>query len=95
MEACHNNGIRDDSRLQNLRWDTRKSNHADKKMHGTWQGGEASGTAKLTEESVLQVYSDDRSLQAIAHDYGVSKTTIHAIKSGQNWSWLTGAGTNG
>lgn len=40
MEACHNNGNRHDARLHNLRWDTRKNNHADKKRHGTWQGGD-------------------------------------------------------
>ena len=29
-DACHYNGIRTDNRLINLRWDTRKSNHADR-----------------------------------------------------------------
>jgi hypothetical protein len=37
MEACHNNGIRDDNRLENLRWDTRVNNHADKHKHGTYE----------------------------------------------------------
>lgn len=35
MEACHGNGIRDDNRVENLRWDTRSNNHADKLAHGT------------------------------------------------------------
>lgn len=35
MEACHNNGIRDDNRLGNLRWDTRKNNQRDRIKHGT------------------------------------------------------------
>src|SRR5262249_16947286 len=29
MEVCHENGIRTDNRLANLRWGTRKSNHLD------------------------------------------------------------------
>lgn len=35
MEACHGNGVRDDNRLENLRWDTRKANVADMLNHGT------------------------------------------------------------
>lgn len=34
-EACHNNGIRTDSRLENLRWDTSSENNLDKRAHGT------------------------------------------------------------
>lgn len=34
-QGCHNNGIRTDNRLCNLRWDTVKNNHADKVLHGT------------------------------------------------------------
>src|SRR5688500_9997592 len=48
MEGCHNNGNRADARLDNLRWDTRKNNHADKKLHGTWQAGEKHPRAVLT-----------------------------------------------
>ena len=35
FEACHNNGIRNDARLSNLRWDTRSANQSDKRTHGT------------------------------------------------------------
>ncbi len=32
-EACHNNGIRTDNRLSELRWDTREANRADRARH--------------------------------------------------------------
>lgn len=35
MEACHNNGIPNDNRLTNLRWDTRLANMLDRITHGT------------------------------------------------------------
>lgn len=35
MEGCHNNGIRDDARLVNLRWDTHSANEYDRRRHGT------------------------------------------------------------
>jgi hypothetical protein len=35
MQCCHANGIRDDNRLDNLRWDTRSANEQDKIRHGT------------------------------------------------------------
>lgn len=40
MEACHNNGVRSDSRLANLRWDTRANNKADELVHGTRASGD-------------------------------------------------------
>lgn len=37
MQCCHNNGIPDDNRLINLRWDTPKNNIHDRRFHGTYQ----------------------------------------------------------
>lgn len=34
QEGCHNNGIPDDNRLLNLRWDTRQANTQDAISHG-------------------------------------------------------------
>ena len=34
MEACHNNDVRQDNRLENLRWDTRSANHIDAVSNG-------------------------------------------------------------
>lgn len=34
MQACHNNGVPDDNRLENLRWDTPSANSYDRVKHG-------------------------------------------------------------
>lgn len=70
LEACHDNGINCDNRLENLRWDTHKSNVADRERHGTilrgdkhpnrirpekLARGECHPRAKLTEEKVREI----------------------------------------
>lgn len=91
MEACHNNGVRTDCRLENLRWDTRKNNHTDKWLHGTQQAGSQGGAAILNESQVLEIKqrlaNGDRG-RYIAADFGVDETTIAAIKSGKNWGHI-------
>lgn len=42
-DACHNNGVRTDNRMENLRWATRKDNEADKIKHGTQAIGDRNG----------------------------------------------------
>lgn len=38
MEGCHNNGVPDDNRVENLRWGTRSENSLDMVRHGDhWQ----------------------------------------------------------
>lgn len=39
MECCHNNGIANDNRLENLRWDTHENNNKDRKLHGKYPKG--------------------------------------------------------
>jgi hypothetical protein len=87
-EACHNNGIRHDNRLKNLRWDTRKANSADRVAHGTAFLGATAPSAKLTEEKVLEI----RDMRAAGHTYpkiaarfGVGESTARHIVSRETW----------
>jgi len=52
-EACHEDGDRTNNILSNLRWDSRKNNHADKKRHGTNQEGEDHHRSKFTNEDIF------------------------------------------
>lgn len=50
--------------------------------------GDMSATSILREEQVRKIMIDDRPGVVIAKEYGVARTTIYAIKGGQNWGWL-------
>lgn len=47
--------------------------------------GEASGKALLTEKQVLAIRADRRVSRAVAPEYGVSKSTIAAIRRRETW----------
>ena len=86
-EACHNDGVKSNNKLENLRWDTKSSNGLDKKAHGviTPKGSQRPGS-KLSEAQATKIRDDKRSLRAIAKEYNVHCTTILAIKKGRTWS---------
>jgi hypothetical protein len=85
MEGCHNDGNPWNNNLTNLRWDTPKSNQADRIRHGTTNRGERCGTAKLTLEQVHSIRNDTRLQRLIAADYGVAQSAISRIKGGKRW----------
>jgi hypothetical protein len=92
MEACHNNGVRTDNRVENLRWDTRKENVRDSRIHGTQIRGASSGQAKLNEDEVriiFHAYHDGYYTQReIAEAFGVSKSSVEGICQKRTWSHL-------
>jgi len=88
MEACHNNGIRADCRLSNLRWDTRSGNSNDKHAHGTMVRGEAFHSAKLTEAQVQAIRVDGRLHTDIAAEYQIERRQVSQIKRRKSWAWL-------
>lgn len=89
MSAAHNNGIPDDSRLSNLRWDTHANNCADKVQHGTSNRGEKHWFAKLTKSQVLDIRSrTDEPSAMLADEFGVTRGTIQEIRQRRRWKHL-------
>lgn len=88
MEACHNNGVRNDNRLSNLRWDTRTANHADKRHHGTTTAGERNPHAKLNDASadaIRRARMSGRTERDVAGAFGVSRSAVYLIMCGKSW----------
>lgn len=86
--VCHNNGIRSDNSVDNLRIDTQRSNVMDCKTHGTCRVGVLHVMAKLTENQVREIRErrkQGETFQAIANDYGVKRTAVSAIVHRRTW----------
>lgn len=90
-QASHVNGVRDDNRIGNLRWESPKDNNARKVAHGTNNHGERQGAARLTAEDVyfIRTYPKTRGLFAsLARKYNVSPQTIEDAYKQRTWRHL-------
>jgi hypothetical protein len=87
LEVCHINGKRDDNRLENLKWDTRKGNIADRKQYDpNWRGNYIK--RKLTAEDVEQIRNDINAGipgNEIAKRWNISIFHVSNIKNGRAW----------
>lgn len=94
-EACHNNGIKDDNRLTNLRWGSRKENSEDRARHGTEHFGTGRVISKLTENDVIDMRNRYRnktaSTYSLAKEYNLSTNTIWSAVTGKTWKHVQGA----
>ncbi len=91
MECCHHNGDPEDNRIENLRWDTRSSNHADKRIHGTSRSGEENPFSKLKADEVKDIRrmrSSGFTLKDIAEAFGVTQSTVSAIARRKAWAHI-------
>ncbi|WP_341702630.1 HNH endonuclease [Ferrovibrio sp.] len=86
LEVCHGNGIKDDNRLENLRYDTPAGNRADI----DYQKGEAHSQAKLTASEVLRIreLASIHTQAELARMFGVSPGAINGVVHHRNWAWL-------
>lgn len=88
-ECCHNNGVRCDNRLANLRYDTRSANALDRHQHGTMQQprGVDCPSSKLTDDDVRYVRSavSKVSYRALGRKFGVCHRTISAVVKRESW----------
>ena len=78
-EACHSNGIKDDNRLENLRWDTHTANIRESRH------------TKLTRGQVLKIramHKDGTMQRVIADIFGVTQACISLIVNRKTWSHI-------
>ena len=90
-QVCHNNGIKTDCRLENLRVDTASGNQMDRLTHGTSNRGEQNARNKYSTEFIKQIklmLAQGDSCKSISEATQVSQTYIRNIKNGYKWAWL-------
>ena len=88
MEACHDNDIKSDCRLSNLRWGTRLSNRHDAVRNGKTSRGSNRPLAKMTEGDIPQIIAwrhVGRSLRWIAEQLGVKESQVSLAYRGLSW----------
>lgn len=91
QEGCHNDHNRGNNVLKNLRWDTKSANQKDRIANGTAPRGANNGAAKLTAVSVIGIrrqIEDGKTLKALAAEYGVSLSTVDAVKARRTWNHI-------
>lgn len=89
--CAHNNGVKTDNRISDLRWASRSENEADKLLHGQRRGCEHAYWAKLTREQIAEaasLRSKGLTYAQIAQRYGVTRTTISDALQGKTWKGL-------
>lgn len=69
---------------------TQRDNLIDCKKKGRNGIGEQNGMAILSKKNVLAIFSDLRTYEKIAIDYGVTTSNVSMIKNGRSWSHITG-----
>jgi NUMOD4 motif/HNH endonuclease len=86
-EVCHNNGIKTDDRLSNLRYDSHAGNQADRVAHGTDIRGEKTPWAKLTEADVRYIRDNPGNLNqpALAIVFDTTQSQISRIQLRKQW----------
>jgi hypothetical protein len=72
-----------------LDWKTPKDNHADLAAHGTLNIGQRNGSAKLSPQEVAAIRSARGiSQDALAKQFGVTRSAVYSIINGRTWRWL-------
>lgn len=87
-ELAHADGDSRNAALENLRYATPIENDADKIAHGTRPQGSRNGSAKLTEQQVIEIrqrsHHGERG-NVLAKEYGISTGSMARIRLRQTW----------
>lgn len=83
--VAHQNGVRDDNRLENLRFATQAENTRDRWLHGTEPVGEKNPAAKITVEDVLYIRASQKSHDELAAQFGLSAHYIKKLRKRSSW----------
>lgn len=87
--VCHENDLRLDNRLANLRYDTQAGNEQDAMRNGRKAKGTAHGMARLTEDEALAILRSSGTHADVAARFGCSPSHVHSIRSRRVWKHLT------
>ena len=91
MQVCHNNGVKTDCRLSNLRIDTIVANSHDKILHNKTNRGEKNGKNKYSENQIkdlkLRILHGETD-KSIAKEFGMPQSHVKNIRNGYKWKWL-------
>lgn len=87
-QACHNNGVKDDNRIENLRWDTPESNRADIEKHGRRARGSDVKTAVISESQAVDIKRGLIGPAEAVRLFGIGRTQFYRIKNGKAWQHL-------
>lgn len=101
QECRHLDDNRQNNRLSNLEWGTRRENMADRRRNGLRKRGvrgEANNASKLTENDVhliRRLRAGGLSYEKIGKRMGVSWQTVNRIVKGDAWGWLSDEADSG
>ncbi len=80
MQACHNDGNKENNKLENLRWDTHENNVKDRIKHGSNLSGEKNPRSKFNIKEIKYIRSTDISTIELLKKYKVHYSTINRIR---------------
>lgn len=91
LHVGHLNGIRNDDRIENLKWVTIKENAGHRHLHGTNQFGTKQHMAKLDDDKIrkIKTLKGSGSCRAIGEKFDVSPQTINNIWRGLSWKHVS------
>lgn len=85
-DICHNNGIRSDNRVENLRYDNRKNNSKDRIAHGTIYNSNTKAKLSLTEVRMVKSEKGRIKAKELAARLNLKDVeTIRKIWRGETW----------